>query len=123
MSETDGGRFVDAETLQTLREMGDDDSFVAEVIDLFLRDAPSQLESLRSGVESGNTSSVRSTAHALKSACGNVGATLMARSADALEKLARAESLEGAATMVETLREQYERTRVELERAKSGLAP
>jgi two-component system, sensor histidine kinase and response regulator len=114
---------IDGETLATLREMGKDTSFFVEVIDLFLEEAPRQLDALREAVAAGDAERARLAAHSLKGAAGNVGAKPMARSADRLEKLARAQSLEGAREIVQDLEGQLERARRTLNAARQRTEP
>ena len=60
---------------ERLREvaMGDDE-FMLELIDLYLSDAPAQLEALDHAVASRDLAAVSAAAHKLKGSCGNVGA-------------------------------------------------
>ena len=51
---------VDTAVLDQLREsVGDDPEFLAELVDEFLQDAPTQLETLRDATASGDTTTVR----------------------------------------------------------------
>lgn len=53
--------------------MGDDE-FMIELIDLYLHDAPAQLEALSQAVGNQDTAAVSAAAHKLKGSCGNIGA-------------------------------------------------
>jgi len=52
----------------------DDHEFMCELIDIFLDDAPTQVESLRVAVESRDCGAVLNAAHRIKGASSNLGA-------------------------------------------------
>jgi HPt (histidine-containing phosphotransfer) domain-containing protein len=60
---------------ERLREvaMGDEE-FMVELIDLYLSDAPSQLQALDRAVASQDPTAILAAAHKLKGSCGNIGA-------------------------------------------------
>jgi CheY-like chemotaxis protein len=75
--------------LTGLRETaGDDDELVAEVIRLFIEDAPALAAAIEDAVAHGDRIALREAAHALKGAAGSLSAANVAASAAALEVLA-----------------------------------
>jgi HPt (histidine-containing phosphotransfer) domain-containing protein len=69
--------------------MGDDE-FLRELIDLYLSDAPAQLQALAGAVRSENGAAVSAAAHKLKGSCGNVGAEGLVALCQKLESSAKA---------------------------------
>jgi two-component system sensor histidine kinase/response regulator len=75
--------------LDEMRErLGDDDDLVAEVMSLFLEDCPVRLAQIKTAVEQRDREAIRTSAHALKGAAGNLSAAPVARCALALERMA-----------------------------------
>jgi two-component system, sensor histidine kinase and response regulator len=109
---------LDREVLATLREMGDDDAFYLEIIDLFINDTPSQLNALRAALAAGNVNGTGVAAHTIKSAAANVGATPMSKTADELEKLARDSRLDSASELAAQLDRQFASAAAALEEEK-----
>jgi|GEM_PF-1438153 len=70
--------------------------FVCELIDLFLADLQSQVETVRRAVASGQADTVQKTCHRLKTSVGNLGGDRARPSVLELERLARSGSLTGA---------------------------
>jgi HPt (histidine-containing phosphotransfer) domain-containing protein len=88
----------------------------ARVLEGFIGDAGQRVAALRRAVEGADAPAVRQVAHALRSSCVNVGAARMAAVAEALERLAGAGALAGAAGLVERLER-------ELVQAEAALTP
>jgi len=66
---------LDEAVLSELRvSVGDDPEFLAELIDDFLEDAPTQVAALREAVASGDATSARRAAHTLKGTSRTFGA-------------------------------------------------
>jgi signal transduction histidine kinase/DNA-binding response OmpR family regulator len=75
--------------LPTLRaQTGDDDAFVAEIVDVFLVDVAGQLARLDRACGTGDRAELAGVAHALKGACAQLRAPAAARAAAALEAAA-----------------------------------
>ncbi len=99
---------LDADRLGRLRATltsGGDASVFASVVSAFLADARGRLDRLREAVSAGDTRAVRSTAHALRGSCLNLGASQLADAAQMLERLASGGILEGASQLVDRLDE------------------
>jgi PAS domain S-box-containing protein len=103
--------------LERLMEIiGDDDpTLLAALIDTFLRDAPRLVDDVRRGLQQGRADEVRRAAHTLKSNGATFGAMSLSELSRALESLARAGTLEGAAELIARIEAEYERVRITLE--------
>ncbi|HSL00232.1 MAG TPA: response regulator [Rubrobacteraceae bacterium] len=79
---------LDQDVLSTLREIEreGEPGFVAELADMFLRDARVRLEELHKAADESTFESLRRTAHTLKGSCSNMGAARMAEVCAALEQ-------------------------------------
>jgi HPt (histidine-containing phosphotransfer) domain-containing protein len=97
---------LDASALETLRELGGDD-FVAEVIDVFLDDAPALIATLRSSLERQNTEELRRAAHTLKSNGATLGAEAFAEICRTVEQQAKAGRLDGVSQLVDRIEQEY----------------
>jgi PAS domain S-box-containing protein len=100
---------LDAEALEQLRARAGDRAFVIDLVDTFLRDAPTLLETLRSALADAEAQRVRRAAHTLKSNGRLFGATTLAELCQELEAMAKAGSLAGAAELVARIDEEYAR--------------
>jgi HPt (histidine-containing phosphotransfer) domain-containing protein len=70
-----------------LERLGGDEELLAEVIRLFLEDCPQQLAAIKSAVDARDGEHIRSAAHALKGAAGNLSATDLFKAAEVMERL------------------------------------
>ena len=95
-------------------------TFVSELIETFLEDAPVQLAALRSAVQQGNAEEARRAAHTLKSNGATFGAGALAEVSGELEAVAARGELEGATALVDRAEAEWERAREALERVGSG---
>ena len=109
---------IDRSVLLGLRELqgeGEPD-ILKELIELFLEDAPNQVEALKEATEMGDAQSVERTAHTLKGSCGNLGAVRMAAICAELEVIRRSGDLAPILTQISRLEEEYGRVRAALEK-------
>ena len=97
---------LDAAALQNLRDLGGVE-FLAEVVDVFLADAPALLTSLRSSLERQDTEELRRAAHTLKSNGATLGATAFAELCRTVEQQAKAGSLDGVSQLVDRIEHEY----------------
>ncbi len=79
--------------LRALREPGQPDP-LAELVDLFLIDAPERLHRIQHGWHSGDLKAVQHAAHSLKGSASNLGVQRLAKLAAQLEKEAKAGALQ-----------------------------
>ena len=81
--------------LASIREMGPD--LLAQLADVFLREAPALREAAQAAAAGGRLDDVAARAHALKSMSGNLGARELQQACAGLETAARAGDAAGAA--------------------------
>ena len=108
--------------LHQLRTPGKADPLV-ELIDLFLREAPTQLDTMSDAVAKNDLSSLSRTisaATALKGSAGNLGARNLAALCDEIEQTAKTWMLADVPPLIERAREEFGRVRIALERIKSS---
>lgn len=89
---------LDAEVLTELREIMEDG--FADLIRLFLHDAPLQFNRLQTAVAQGDANDLYQTAHKFKSTCGSIGAIRLAEIIRRLELAGRQSVLEGTVELL-----------------------
>jgi PAS domain S-box-containing protein len=99
-----------------LDRLSGDDQLLADIVQIFLEDGPLRVVSLRAAVDSADASRIRSEAHALKGAAGNISASALFRAARALETMAAEHRLDGAETAYADLSREAERLLDHLQR-------
>lgn len=95
---------IDQAVFDELRVLGegDEEDFLAELVDLFLHDTEPLLLYLREALEVGDSLAVGRFAHSIKGVCGQLGGRRLALSCDRLEGKATAGLLaEGQADLQE----------------------
>ena len=106
----DGDPVVDRAILvELLENTGDDEAFVAEVVDAYLADAPVQLAAMRETLASGDLATLGRHAHTLKGNSRGVGAVALAEVARRLEEQARNGDPAGAAERIDAAAAAFER--------------
>jgi len=107
---------VDPAALEALRALvgGDEPELLAELIGLFLRDAPARLTALSAAVEGGDARTVEEVAHSLKGSCCQIGAGEMARLCAALEAAGAATDLSAAPRLLPALSAEFVRVAEQL---------
>jgi signal transduction histidine kinase/DNA-binding response OmpR family regulator/HPt (histidine-containing phosphotransfer) domain-containing protein len=96
---------LDANVIAGLRDLGDaTDDVLAEVIDLYVDDAPSRFEAMRTALSSNDGAALANAAHALKSSSANVGAMRVRALCEQIEQLG---STGGAAELLGKLEREY----------------
>ena len=96
------GALLDEQTLANLEELGDGD-FVAHVLRLYARQAPSALTDLEAALANRDAPAAARAAHSLKSMSANIGAARMKDTAGAIEASAREGHAAGDATALPAL--------------------
>ncbi|NJO08412.1 MAG: Hpt domain-containing protein [Leptolyngbyaceae cyanobacterium SL_1_1] len=99
---------IDLEQLQQIS--GGDPEFEQELLQLFVEDAAAQVEALRAAIAQQNGSAIEETAHHLKGASANVGATAIAQAASKLETSAYTKQSEQQRVLFEALQQVYLRS-------------
>jgi len=100
----------------------DDEEFFSKLIDSFLGEAPAGVIELAAAAGRGDADSLRETAHTLKGAAGNLGATRLAALCEELEDAGRGHSLASAGPIIERLRAELDQVSDALENARAHLA-
>ena len=112
-------KIIDPETIENLRMLDDDedgeDSFLREVIEIFLEDTPQKLTEMRDSFETGNTEVLSRAAHSVKGSSANVGAVKINSIAFDLENSTK-DSVEGAGEKIAALEAAFVEARAELEK-------
>lgn len=111
---------VDFEQLKEF--VGEDPELLAEVIQIFLDDAPVTLENAASGISNADAHAVEVSAHRLKGSLSTMGAAAAAETANLLESLGREGVLDGASELHARLSREVEATREVLRIWKGQLA-
>lgn len=103
----DAGAIQQAD-LQAMREIvhADGSTLLEQAIKLYLQSAPENADKLKRGFVAGNSEIVVASAHALKSASGNLGAKALAKTCAGLEKTVRNSGLDDAAELLGTFERQ-----------------
>jgi len=91
---------------RALRALGGDVGILNQLCRYFLREHAHQFHALAAAVEQGNAAAVEHTAHRLKSAVGHFRAERAWNLSQALERMGREGQLEGAAELLEPLRQE-----------------
>jgi two-component system sensor histidine kinase/response regulator len=91
-----------------------DHELLVEVINLFLGEAPQQLEAMRSALQQGDMGMLERSAHSMKGAAGNLSALATASAAWRLEQNAKKGDAESAKTSLAVLEGAIERLLPEL---------
>jgi len=108
-TQTQASLVVGPADLNYMLEILDGDTeMLRELIEVFVEDAPAQVEAITEAVKAGDPALVRRTAHTFKGSVGNMGAPALTEKAFALEKMGRDDALEEAPALERQLREQAE---------------
>ncbi|MGK7311106.1 MAG: Hpt domain-containing protein [Candidatus Longimicrobiales bacterium M2_2A_002] len=115
-----GQRALDDSALARLDRIGGG-SFIVEMIDLFLENAPIRLEAARAAHDAGDLATLHRAVHSLKSTAANLGARSLQRAAEAAEDRASAKDVDAMAPLLDDLYRRYEEARTELEAERERL--
>ena len=98
-----------------LSVVGGEFSFLEELINSFLNDAPALLVELKGYIERADAEGTRRLAHSLKSNGADFGATDFSSLCKDLEMRAKSGNMDGAALLFEQIADEFERVRLALE--------
>ncbi len=109
---------LDAEVLRGLRElqMDGESDLVAELADIYLADAPTQIAAMREAIAWGNTVALRLAAHTLKGSSASLGATHLVELCKEIEELGQGGTVAGAAEKLVDVEQELVRVRAALGR-------
>jgi CheY-like chemotaxis protein/HPt (histidine-containing phosphotransfer) domain-containing protein len=106
----DGSFELDAAALEQLLEFVDGDtSFLVELIDSFLEEAPQLVQQLGQSLATSKTKGLYAAAHTLKPNCIDFGALRLSKLCQELEAIARAGSLTGSSELVTQIEVEYQK--------------
>jgi HPt (histidine-containing phosphotransfer) domain-containing protein len=106
---------IETTTIAELRaSVGDDDAFLAELIDEFLADTPVQLESLRDALASADVERARRAAHTLKGTSRTFGADALGLLCQEVETAAGVGRLDAGLARIDGIDTEWARVRSEL---------
>ena len=107
---------IDSEAINNLRALGsdDDDSFLREIVALFLEDTPKRFEELRTSKLAGVLDGVARAAHSVKGSASNLGAMRVRAVAEKLEYAAKQNGLDGLEALQAELESEFAEAQVEL---------
>ncbi|MBC8199751.1 MAG: Hpt domain-containing protein [Desulfobacterales bacterium] len=86
-----------------------DTEFLKELADLFNADYPQKLAEISRAIEEKDFKAIDKTAHSLKGASGNLGLTRVYELAFEIEKMGKAENIEGIDKIYQELEKELER--------------
>ncbi len=98
-----------------LERLGGDRGLYDELVGVFKNECPSMTAEMRRAIDDQDGKTLARSAHTLRGSSSNLGAVAVADAALELEKLARAEKLEGAGEQFKVLESEIERLLSELE--------
>lgn len=99
--------------LLALQEAVGNDSFLDEVVNLFLQESPRRSVAMRSALTSQDAAEIEQQAHSLKGSASNVGAARVMQVAAEIEKLATERHFERAGELIELVDPELDRARAE----------
>jgi len=95
------------EQIYAIQKNGTSD-LLNKVINIFLKDAPERIKTIRDALMSGDASVVQRTAHSLKSSSANVGAVHMSFLCKEIESMGRANTITHVAELLSQVETEYE---------------
>jgi CheY-like chemotaxis protein len=97
---------LEPDAIKHLRDLGGDE-FIAEVVDIFLTDAPVLIATLRSALERQDAEELRRAAHTLKSNGSTFGAVTFAELCRSVEQHAKEGRLDGVPQLLDRVEHEY----------------
>jgi two-component system, sensor histidine kinase and response regulator len=108
------GRVLNVATLDSLREAVGGDERLGRILEVFISQAETHIETIAHAIALGDAPAVARAAHTLKGGAAAIGACGMAELARELERMGERGDLSAAPDTTRRLTEAYERTRAEL---------
>ncbi|WEF35477.1 response regulator [Pseudoduganella chitinolytica] len=111
------GGALNRRALDAIRALSADkgEALLQRVIEAFVADTPTHLQTLRAALTDANTAGLRRAAHSLKSASANVGADSLAQLCKDMEQLGRNDSTAGAPALLAGMEREFHAVRLALE--------
>ena len=98
-----------------LRDLGDGDDLLIEIIDLFNAETPKRLDAMADAVVVANCTELARVSHSLKSSSANIGALKLYAVCVEIEATSRGGGTDGMAAAVAVARREYQSARAALE--------
>lgn len=113
---------VDRAYLERMKsDLGGGD-ILADLIEIFLEEAPKHLETMERALEEDEPDDLRIAAHTMKSSAGQLGAKGLSEQAKELEEIGDSGDISEAAGKVQQARDTFDAVREELEAYRDELA-
>jgi HPt (histidine-containing phosphotransfer) domain-containing protein len=104
--------YFDLKIIDNLKELGGgDDSFLKEVMNLYLEQAPGLLNDIRKYAAASNAEEMSKSAHCLKGASLNIGANKFAEVCKKIEMAGKENNLAGIDALIKEMDECYNYTK------------
>lgn len=109
---------IDPEAIENLRALNPDDgdSFLRDIISIFLEDTPQRLVELRESLVTGDQARFIRAAHSIKGSSSNLGANQLRAVSEKLESKSKNQGLGDVDTLLTELETAFAITKTELER-------
>jgi HPt (histidine-containing phosphotransfer) domain-containing protein len=109
---------IDPEAIENLRALtpDDPDSFLRDIIGIFLEDTPARIADLRQSLAAGDQEAFTRAAHSVKGSSSNLGATYLRAVASDLEHRGKTEGIAGLGSLVDDLESTFNVARQALEK-------
>jgi HPt (histidine-containing phosphotransfer) domain-containing protein len=107
---------IDPNAIDALRSLSpDDDSFLRDLIRIFLKDSPERLAEIEEALAQGDATRMARAAHSLKGSSSNFGAIRLQAASEKVELLGRQGALAGVPPLIPSLKAEYGAVRTALE--------
>jgi HPt (histidine-containing phosphotransfer) domain-containing protein len=108
---------LDQEAIDNLRMLDPDggDTFLREIIGIFLEDAPLRIVEIDQSLAAGDAATFVRAAHTIKGASANVGAAALRAVAEKLEHHAKKDGLVDVAALIAELKTEFANARTALQ--------
>jgi HPt (histidine-containing phosphotransfer) domain-containing protein len=109
--------------LSRLRELEEElgADVAIELIDLFLEDAPGQVESMRAALAGADADTLKRAAHSLKGSCSNLGLEALAGHAAVLEQHVGAQGCDNVSPLLDAIAAEHGNLQAGLEALRETL--
>ncbi|MDD2764894.1 MAG: Hpt domain-containing protein [Opitutaceae bacterium] len=107
---------IESTAIEALRALNPgDDSFLRDLIQIYLDDAPKRLDEIEQSVKLGDAQLLALAAHSLKGSSANFGARQLRALCEQFEAAGRAAALDGLWPRIPALRDEFNRVKAALE--------
>jgi HPt (histidine-containing phosphotransfer) domain-containing protein len=109
---------IDAQAIENLRALtpDDNDEFLREIAGIFLEDTPQRITELEDSLAAGDAPKFTRAAHSIKGSSSNLGAMSLRAAAEKLEHHSQKSGLNDVAPMIDAVKTEFSRAKVELDR-------